>query len=101
MEFKGTKGKWEIDITPPYHEPKCSTLEIYSDEKTSVWICKVQNNGVIESEEGTANAQLIASAPEMFELLKSFIDDFDNGLIEDYQIPRDRFEQLLTKITTL
>lgn len=36
---------------------------------------------------------------EMLEILKSFIEDFDKGLIEDFKIPRDRFEQLLKKIT--
>jgi hypothetical protein len=97
MEFKGTKGKWEIDITPPYHEPKCSTLEIYSDEKTSVWICKVQNNGVIESEEGTANAQLIASAPEMFELLSKLVRECQIKDISRFK----EAKQLLTKITTI
>jgi len=48
MEFKGTKGKWQIEITPEYHEPKCSRIEIGSDENRTAWICKVQNNGIIK-----------------------------------------------------
>jgi len=43
---------------------------------------------------------LIAHAPEMLEMLQFFISDFDNGLIEDFQIVRDRFEQLIQKATT-
>lgn len=99
MEFKGTKGKWKIDITPPYHGPKCSTLEIYSDEKTSAWICKVQNNGVIESEEGTANAKLIASAPEMFESINELLSLL-TFLGHEKSIEISKAKQLLTKITS-
>jgi|LakMenE18May11ns_1017448.scaffolds.fasta_scaffold9008277_1 light-regulated signal transduction histidine kinase (bacteriophytochrome) len=71
MEFKGTKGKWEYQITPEYHQPKCSRIEIGSDENETAWICKVQDNGVIGKEEGQANALLISKAPEMLEMLES------------------------------
>ena len=38
---------------------------------------------------------------EMLDMLQSFVNDFDNGLIEDYQIPRDRFEKLIKESTEL
>jgi len=38
---------------------------------------------------------------ELLEMLQEFVRDFDNGLIEDFQIPRDRFEQLILKSTEL
>lgn len=40
-------------------------------------------------------------APEMLEMLKSFVNDFDSGLIEDFSIPRNRFEQLIEEATEL
>ena len=68
METKFTKGKWIMVKTAKYFEPKSSTVEIHSDNNIG-WICKIQNNGVIEREEGNANAKLIAAAPEMFEAI--------------------------------
>ena len=70
-EFLGTKGKWEYEITPEYHEPKCSRIEIVSNENETAWICKVQNNGVIGEQEGNANALLISKAPEMLDMLQT------------------------------
>lgn len=37
---------------------------------------------------------------ELVEMLKSFVNDFDNGLIDDFQIPRDRFESLINSNIT-
>jgi hypothetical protein len=86
-DFKGTKGKWEIEKSKDSFLISCNNPN---------WdICQTFSDTQIDKK----NAKLIASAPEMFEMLKEFISDFDKGLIEDFQIPRDRFEQLLTKIT--
>lgn len=77
--FKGTKGKWLVFETPDYHEPKCSRVEIGSDENTTAWICKVQNNGLIEKEEGNANALLISKAPELLETLLNLHQAISSG----------------------
>lgn len=95
MEFKGTKGKWEV--FKPNHIG-CTNVSIGD------------NNGYVElwyhhfesKQEAQANAQLIASAPEMFELLKMIHLSFGGGRVitfSDKDI--EDIEQLLTKITTL
>ena len=69
--FNGTKGKWYIGIVPEYNDIlKSAMIEIQTD---NVWICKVQNNGVIGNEEGKANAKLIATAPELLEALQNLV----------------------------
>ena len=69
--FNGTKGKWYIGIVPEYNDMlKSAMIEIQTD---NVWICKVQNNGVIGNEEGKANAKLIATAPELLEALQNLV----------------------------
>ena len=68
MKFKGTKGKWSVGVAPEYNNTlKSAMIEIHTN---NVWVCKVQNNGIIQSEEGNYNALLISKAPEMLEMLK-------------------------------
>lgn len=83
MEFKGTKGSWIFESTPPTHEPKCSTIEVYGDSLIQAWICKVQNNGVIEEQEGRANATLIAAAPDLLEALISLTETCEKHFSEE------------------
>lgn len=108
MEFKGTKGEWSTahlaveDTTCNcgfvLSEGYCGSIAtIQYSEEGADW--REGDNPPLE--EAKANARLIACAPEMFEMMKSFIEDFDKGLIEDFQIPRDRFEQTLTKATKI
>lgn len=67
MEFKGTKGKWSVGIVPEYNNIlKSAMIEIHTN---NIWVCKVQNNGIIQSGEGNHNALLISKAPEMLEML--------------------------------
>lgn len=85
-EFKGTNETWFK-----------SGLEIVS-MPSQVKIAKVSGS---DYEEAKANVQLIKKAPEMLEMLISFVNDFDNCLIDDFQIPRDRFEKLIKEATEL
>ena len=49
-EFKGTKGKQSVGVAPEYNNTlKSAMIEIHTN---NVWVCKVQNNGIIQSEEG-------------------------------------------------
>lgn len=64
MEFKGTKGKWHIDQEESHRM------------KNSVWCNVISTSSVIgladvygDDEESKANAQLIASAPLLLEVL--------------------------------
>lgn len=65
MEFKGTKGDWkvihEINVTSENHRPICACGVTDYNEKDSMVINK-------------ANAQLIASAPELLKALLLLID---------------------------
>lgn len=73
MKTKHTQGIWAIEFTPNYYQPEASRIEI-STKNGKGWICKVQNNGIIEQEEGLANAQLIASAPELLDALQYLLN---------------------------
>ena len=60
-EFKGTKGKWDIDSSSDSRVKLVGGL-------IDVWIYR--NSGDIDIMEAKANAQLISKAPEMLEMLK-------------------------------
>ena len=55
MEFKGTKGNWEVSV---------------SNEYTGDYSIKTKN-GATTSFENEANALLISKAPEMLNMLKT------------------------------
>jgi hypothetical protein len=67
MEFKGSKGKWEVESNDDYFTIKtkddviCSSI-IMDDEDEPIY-----------------NALLISKAPEMLEILKSLEND-DNSI---------------------
>ena len=79
-EFKGTKGKWELVKEGMQKHIKCGNRYI-----AEVWY---------GNEEHNSNAKLIASAPEMFEMLKDAKAEFG-----EYHFMYNAIEQLLTKIT--
>ena len=96
MEFKGTKGSFNpVDVSLGL-----SKGLYISGENQKYFICKIIENDRC-CLENKANQLLISKAPEMLEMLKEFVYDFDNGMIEDYQILRDRFEQLIKEATKL
>jgi len=84
MEFKGTKGKWEIK-----KYSNVTNLWIKGDEP----VCTINSS---TDEEAKANAQLIAHAPEMLEML---IDILEQENIT--QSAHDEIKQLITKATTI
>jgi len=84
MEFKGTKGKWEIK-----KYSNVTNLWIKGDEP----VCTINSS---TDEEAKANAQLIAHAPEMLEML---IDILEQENIT--QSAHDEIQQLITKATTI
>lgn len=65
-EFKGTKSEWKIQ--EPYN-----TFVYGSDGKL---ICQIKYDPF--SEESTANAQLIAAAPELLNALQALMDGVAN-----------------------
>ena len=73
MEFKGTKGEWEYEST------------MYSNRKAINSLYNKNKHTVIESyidnvDESEANAQLIATAPELLKALQDLVrycDEWD------------------------
>jgi hypothetical protein len=64
MEFKGTKGKWEI-----YWDIQYPDILISTDEANIATVDSWDYDTTYE-EESKANALLISKAPEMLEMLK-------------------------------
>jgi|JI10StandDraft_1071094.scaffolds.fasta_scaffold188242_7 hypothetical protein len=98
MEFKGTKGKWSIKNISEQR----AWINITSDKDIIARAFYGELEPIVTLEEATANAQLIASAPEMFEMLKMIHLSFGGGRVitfSDKDI--EDIEQLLTKITTI
>jgi len=95
MEFKGTKGVWEF----------VENENVYSVETLGIvdkpyWaICDT----ITKKEEDKANAQLIAHAPEMLEMLIEFVIMFDGVLNENTKSDElhKKAKQLITKATTI
>jgi hypothetical protein len=85
MEFKGTKGKWVVS----------KAYKTITDEKG---FGITQENGIINSNEWDYNAQLIAHAPEMLEMLELIVEEMKN---EGYPELLEKAKQLITKATTI
>lgn len=112
MEFKGTKGKWELGGNTE-DGILISALHPHNRDVATVW---KYDNDFLENLEMQSNAKLIASAPEMFEELKETITDLkilrnqidfeskSNHLFQGMPELMDRWierkQQLLTKITS-
>ena len=88
MEFKGTKGKWEVNPRAS-RNVRCGNVTIAN--------CSSGQNGENEEEE-IANAKLISSAPEMLEMLKDIVKGIKGN---NFEVTANEIEQLLIKITTL
>lgn len=93
MEFKGSKGKWEA--TP------------LNDGSDLHAIFSAKNNTLISRTcympFSKANAQLIAHAPEMLEMLDTVLNDYYN-IIPQSEARDNRMRQindLLTRATTI
>ena len=69
METKFTKGKWHTYISPEKKEAYISANKTYFMAQV---FCRETN---MDFEETTANAKLIAAAPDMFNALRDLYDD--------------------------
>jgi hypothetical protein len=100
MEFKGTKGKWEVNKTF-YEQGVDGYIPIKSNITNRGWIAEAKWEHVNEDmsiEEFEANALLISKAPEMLEMLKECkeaLDRIGHGIIEA------KIEQLIKEATEL
>jgi iron only hydrogenase large subunit-like protein len=94
-EFKGSKGKWEKyitkkkDIVVKIGVNKQLTLgHIYDDDCDIPSCCKTEEH---------ANALLISKAPEMLEMLKSIISDFEGDYVVDEVIVDQPYKWLIDR----
>lgn len=82
-EFKGTKGEWVVDHYPtPLNQMMQANFSVRVNDGVKTPICKLpcstsekQSEHLISAQE--ANAQLIASAPELLEALQGMLERFD------------------------
>lgn len=76
MDFKGTKGKWEIS------ESSIGFVYALNDKKErNVFSLFINNDGKVSQEEIKANALLISKSRQMLEMLK----ELRNAILsEDY-----------------
>jgi hypothetical protein len=87
--FRGTRGKWE------FSNEKFIEIQIKKPLKS---ICAINTN----LKEYESNAQLIAHAPEMLEMLEKLIVTFSGEDLELYQVTRlKEAERLIKKATTI
>lgn len=73
MEFKGTKGKWEVIIPP--HQRNNGFVNIENEDGTITCYTGLTRGGA--HPKSLANALLISKAPEMLEMLKSCVKAFE------------------------
>jgi hypothetical protein len=72
MEFKGTKGKWEVS---EINISDYKSLAVFSSDTKKVLLhVYLPKNQITEEEK--ANAQLISCAPEMLEMLKKLSTNY-------------------------
>jgi hypothetical protein len=96
MEFKGTKGKWYIEN---FNEPKKGKYpadEIDISTETAENMCTVWHCEAL-SDEIKANALLISKAPEMLEMLKSIVSDFEGDYVVDEVIVDQPYKWLIDR----
>lgn len=98
-EFKGIKVKWVFPKPLAHNETYETGINVWQKkEGIQSLVCNVRGSGLPKTET-LCNALLISKSPEMLEMLQEFVLDFDNGLIDDFQIARDRFEKLIKEAT--
>jgi hypothetical protein len=74
-EFKGTKGDWEFSMCQISEQININSGLINIANVFSYDVLCVEN----DIEEAKANALLISKAPEMLEMLKEIITDWEFG----------------------
>ncbi len=90
-EFKGTKGKWEIE----YLASDESIRAVINDGIIDVWAIRTS------IEEANANTLLISKAPEMLEFLTQLQYACENGLIQDLEELGESTKELIKSATEL
>jgi hypothetical protein len=99
MEFKGTKGKWEVfshESNGLIERTDAFAVDCTDYYEETLAICAVWRD-FGEYEEAKANALLISKAPEMLEMLKKA----ERTLREVYECENEEIKQLIKEATEL
>lgn len=101
MEFKGTKGIWEVV------EHNWSDTSIYCGDKVictqSIYEETTEENQEELENEVSRNFKLISKAPEMLEMLMNYINDLKN-IVPQSEARDNRIyqvEQLIKEVTEI
>jgi hypothetical protein len=92
--YKFTKGKWN------YSGGDNSSIDIVLENNSTISIDRYDRYGselVGTREEMEANALLISKAPEMLEMLKSIISDFEGDYVVDEVIVDQPYKWLIDR----
>lgn len=85
MEFKGTSGKWFVDVDESgknEYDVLCNVISTVTDGGLKiVGLAEVFG----DDEQAKANAKLIASAPELLKTLNLFVKEFEYENATEYQ----------------
>lgn len=92
MEFKGTKGKWEVSKNNTFGRQMIDLGDFKGS--IDVWY---HNGDTITKQEAKANALLISKAPEMLEMLEYLHDRLGTAFTQEKQ----EIEQLIKEATEL
>lgn len=96
--FKGTKGKWEINKkTGVFNIGGLYQLSISGNDRKNRQVCNVFG---VDEKEGKSNAQLIAHAPEMLEMLELLIDRMEENDLGNFPSVL-RVKKLINKATEI
>ena len=95
--FKGTKGKWVVELND--HDPfyRRNVLEV--GLKGCYPVAVLYGNGNDFNEETKANAQLIAHAPEMLEMIRYIYEE--TNFQSHFPTTSIKVKDLLTRATTI
>ena len=79
-EFKGTQGKWKLSISKRGRKAHVNANDWEMHTKVYIQTQDIEGN-YTDSQEGMANAQLIATAPELLESLQEMVELFPNDTV--------------------
>jgi len=93
MEFKGTKGKWEVCWCQQ------NSIREAKYPYANAPIARCFDDTIDNTGQALANAKLMAKSPEMLEMLEECLDTFQCEDSNDRDLKR-RIEQLIKEATS-
>ena len=89
MEFKGTKGEWQMmDGGFSKKDKIIDTIQIYAANDDLEMVCKVTKDRLLhnKNQDFKANAKLIAAAPELLKALLTCLSRIEGRSHEPFAI---------------